>query len=51
MNLDENPESVNSPQERKTVKSETSNRSEKASEKSHWSREHNEAVSERYAYL
>lgn len=46
VNLDENPESVNSPQERKTVKSETSNRSEKASEKSHWSREHNEAVSE-----
>ncbi|XP_040086129.1 activating transcription factor 7-interacting protein 2 [Oryx dammah] len=46
MNFDKNPESVNSPQERKTVKSATSNRSEKASEKSHWSREHNEAVSE-----
>ncbi|XP_052492016.1 activating transcription factor 7-interacting protein 2 [Budorcas taxicolor] len=46
MNLDKNPESVNSPQERETVESETSNRSEKASEKSHWSQEHNEAVSE-----
>lgn len=47
MNLDKNPESVNSPQERKTVKSETTNYSEKASEKSNWSREPNEAVSER----
>ncbi|XP_010848959.1 PREDICTED: activating transcription factor 7-interacting protein 2 [Bison bison bison] len=46
MNLDKNPESVNSPQERKTVKSETTNYSEKASEKSNWSREPNEAVSE-----
>ncbi|XP_055265450.1 activating transcription factor 7-interacting protein 2 isoform X3 [Moschus berezovskii] len=46
MNLAKNPESVNSPQERKTVKSETSNPSEKASKKINWSREHNEAVSE-----
>ncbi|XP_007188473.1 activating transcription factor 7-interacting protein 2 isoform X2 [Balaenoptera acutorostrata] len=47
MNLDKNPESVNSPQERKTsVNSEPSNPSEKASEKINLSREHNEAVSE-----
>ncbi|DAA15731.1 TPA: activating transcription factor 7 interacting protein 2-like [Bos taurus] len=46
MNLDKNPESVNSPQERETVKSETTNYSEKASEKINWSREPNEAVSE-----
>uniref|UniRef100_A0A8C6DKJ4 Activating transcription factor 7 interacting protein 2 n=1 Tax=Moschus moschiferus TaxID=68415 RepID=A0A8C6DKJ4_MOSMO len=46
MNLAKNPESVNSPQERKTVKSEISIPSEKASKKINWSREHNEAVSE-----
>ncbi|XP_033284712.1 activating transcription factor 7-interacting protein 2 isoform X3 [Orcinus orca] len=47
MNLDKNPESVNSPQERKTsVNAEPSNPSEKASEKINLSREHNEAVSE-----
>ncbi|XP_066868988.1 activating transcription factor 7-interacting protein 2 isoform X2 [Kogia breviceps] len=47
MNLDKNPESINSPQERKTsVNSEPSNPSEKASEKINLSREHNEAVSE-----
>ncbi|XP_059976473.1 activating transcription factor 7-interacting protein 2 isoform X2 [Mesoplodon densirostris] len=47
MNLDKNPESVNSPQERKTsVNSEPSHPSEKASEKINLSREHNEAVSE-----
>ncbi|XP_029076098.1 activating transcription factor 7-interacting protein 2 isoform X1 [Monodon monoceros] len=47
MNLDKNPESVNSPEERKTsVNSEPSNPSEKASEKINLSWEHNEAVSE-----
>ncbi|XP_057604442.1 activating transcription factor 7-interacting protein 2 isoform X2 [Hippopotamus amphibius kiboko] len=46
MNLDQNPESVNSPQERKTsVNSEPSHPSGKASEKINLSREHNEAVS------
>ncbi|KAB0352530.1 hypothetical protein FD754_017387 [Muntiacus muntjak] len=47
MILDKNPESVNSPQERKTVKSETCNPSEKSSGKINWSLDHNEAVSER----
>ncbi|XP_058426055.1 activating transcription factor 7-interacting protein 2 isoform X1 [Diceros bicornis minor] len=47
MNLDKNPVSVNSPDERKTsVNSEPSNPSEKASEKINLSREHDEAVSE-----
>ncbi|XP_043770235.1 activating transcription factor 7-interacting protein 2 isoform X3 [Cervus elaphus] len=46
MILDKNPESVNSPQERKTVKSETCNPSEKSSGKINWSLDHNEAVSE-----
>ncbi|XP_032316712.1 activating transcription factor 7-interacting protein 2 isoform X3 [Camelus ferus] len=47
MNLNKNPESVNSPQERKTsVNSEPSNSSEKASEKINLSQDHNEAVSE-----
>ncbi|XP_065780391.1 activating transcription factor 7-interacting protein 2 isoform X2 [Muntiacus reevesi] len=44
--LDKNPESVNSPQERKTVKSESCNPSEKSSGKINWSLDHNEAVSE-----
>ena len=48
MNSDKNPESVSSPDERKTpVNSELSNPSEKASEKINLSQDHNEAVSER----
>lgn len=47
MILDKNPESVNRPQERKTVKSETCNPSEKSSGKINWSLDYNEAVSER----
>ncbi|XP_020758808.1 activating transcription factor 7-interacting protein 2 [Odocoileus virginianus] len=46
MILDKNPESVNSPQERKTVKSEICNPSEKSSGKINWSLDYNEAVSE-----
>ncbi|XP_031543081.2 activating transcription factor 7-interacting protein 2 [Vicugna pacos] len=47
MNLNKNPESVNSPQERRTsVNSEPSNSSEKANEKINLSQDHNEAVSE-----
>lgn len=48
MNLDMNPVSLKSPDERKTsVDSKPSNPSEEASEEINFSREHDEAVSER----
>lgn len=48
MNLEKNPESISSPDERQTsVSSEPSNPLEKADEKVNLSRNHDEAVSER----